>query len=296
MAGDPSGRRSDHELGADVLRRWERLCGMVSQEHGWLGVLAERSGIPFRALDRARRTRNRIAHPDARQQAVPRDELLQALDIIGRTERKLNTASAAPSPRKRDPTSVRSGTSSTRRRKPPAKEDKQDPPRRKPPSRPPSPSQRNSPKEPKNSSATSAAAKSARPRAGRRSTNRPPAAGRSPRTPTGPRPAPRRRHTPRRKARPRPVFGAMRFAHRLGGTARVATIATFLGAGAVLGIAGLTVLSGDSTTSATGNSLVGWLMVLGSIAGLGCGGSLLVVRSAPSPTTKASPSRRSRRR
>jgi hypothetical protein len=93
--GQGSGR-TDNELIVDVLHGWERLCGNVPhQRDGWLGELADRSRMPFRALDRARRTRNRIAHPEpGNPRAVERTELLRALDIIGEAERNL----AAPAP------------------------------------------------------------------------------------------------------------------------------------------------------------------------------------------------------
>lgn len=55
--------------------------------------LAERSGVPFRALDRVRRTRNELAHltPET-QSSIRRHDLLRALDIIVEAERNLNLA------------------------------------------------------------------------------------------------------------------------------------------------------------------------------------------------------------
>lgn len=84
---------SNHELSLAVLKRWERLRGEVSQERGWLQVLADESGVSYRALDRVRHTRNRIAHPDPdTERTVSRDDLLRALEIIKDAECGLGIA------------------------------------------------------------------------------------------------------------------------------------------------------------------------------------------------------------
>lgn len=82
---------SHHELIFEVLRRWERLIAAVPQESGWMSVLVARSGVSFRALNRARRTRNKLAHPGTGAPGlVSRQEILRTLDIIKQAERGLN--------------------------------------------------------------------------------------------------------------------------------------------------------------------------------------------------------------
>ncbi len=105
---------SDEELTVEILRRWHGLRRAVPQEMGWLRKLSELSGTPIRTLDWVRRTRNRLAHPEAEtRHQVTRQDLIRALGILDRAERNIK---ATRRPRPKKTTATRNGGRDSARR------------------------------------------------------------------------------------------------------------------------------------------------------------------------------------
>jgi hypothetical protein len=105
---------SDEELTVEILRRWHGLRQAVPQEMGWLRKLSELSGTSIRTLDWVRRTRNRLAHPEAEtRHLVTRQDLIRALGILDRAERNIK---ATPRPRPKKSTATRDGGRNSARR------------------------------------------------------------------------------------------------------------------------------------------------------------------------------------
>jgi hypothetical protein len=83
----PTGSRATRQpASVRLLAEWEGLVARVPAGEDPLRWLSNESGIQFRALDFARRTRNRVAHPDT---PLPADDIGRALEVVKRARQAL---------------------------------------------------------------------------------------------------------------------------------------------------------------------------------------------------------------